>query len=147
MNIFVEFERIRKPSKHAQSTGRMLCLLVNAFREKQYKDDFQSWSSVIHFVCSNVNRFSQEVLALKNKILDQHSPQQILRCKAIYQEYFSDCKLPVFLNHVSNKILKDLAILVYNSLVYVLSKDPSFRADDSYFDHNPLHTDETPQST
>lgn len=48
----------------------MLCLIVNALREKQGKDDFNSWPRIQQFVNANVNKFTQEVLNMKLKVLE-----------------------------------------------------------------------------
>ena len=50
IRIFAELERIKKPQKYALQAGKMLCLLVNAFRDKPVKESFDSWNIIQFFV-------------------------------------------------------------------------------------------------
>lgn len=46
LSVFVEIARIKKPQKHAFQAGRMLCLLVNSFRDRPETEDFDNWAKV-----------------------------------------------------------------------------------------------------
>jgi hypothetical protein len=68
--VFVELGRIKKPQKQAYIIGRMLCMLVNACKDKPISENFYQWSAVQHFINHNINKFTQEVMCIKTKVND-----------------------------------------------------------------------------
>lgn len=69
LHMFVEIGRIKKPQKLAFITTRMICVLVNQMRDRPVNEDFLSWPSIQHFINQNVNKFTQEVMQMKHKLL------------------------------------------------------------------------------
>jgi hypothetical protein len=55
----VELSRIKKPQKFAFIAGKMLCMLVNALRDKPLRETFDQWTSILNFIASGgVNKFN-----------------------------------------------------------------------------------------
>lgn len=97
MHIFVELCRIKKPSKIALVTGRLICLLVNLMRERPYDLDFSEWAHIKAFIEHNVNRFTQEVQSIKKRVIViegeqamNFSSDQLTAFELLRQAYFPD---------------------------------------------------------
>lgn len=75
---------------------------------------------------ANINKFTQDVLAIKNKIIETHSSEFTYQCldslQKIKQEFFKSSKVSLFKGVSNNKVLKALVHLVYNSISYIMSK-------------------------
>jgi hypothetical protein len=49
----------------------MVVLLINTFRDKPFLfDDFMAWQRIQSFINASVNKFTQEVLSLKQKVVE-----------------------------------------------------------------------------
>ena len=84
----------------------MLCLLVNAFRDKPVKEAlFTDWTKIQSFVNNNVNKFTREILDLKQKILEQ-PPLHTEKFMKIRTEFFSGNNKTLFKSLATNKNLK-----------------------------------------
>eukprot|EP00347_Sterkiella_histriomuscorum_P015927 403355156 len=121
LQMFVELARIKKPQKIAFLVGRMICLLVNQMRDRQINEDFMSWVSIQSFINQSVNKFTQEVQALKQKILDLNFEVDFfveLRDQFFQDEY----QFQQLMNQASDKNQKSLIQLVHNIVVFVLYK-------------------------
>ena len=121
LSVFIELERIKKPQKHAFLAGRMLCCLVNAFRERPIKDNFFEWTRIQSYVTFNVNKFFQEVQNIKNRLMDRKSH--------FYAERFLDIKDEFFTGHtdisksmVTNRNIKIIIDFVLHVVAFVVMK-------------------------
>lgn len=121
IHIFVEFGRIKKPQKIAFIIGRMLCLLANGMREKPLKDDFTQWSSIQAFISASVNKFSQEVLNIKNRVLENSPLVKLESLIHIRDTYFPDqAQFQQLLNQSSDRVSRILLTMIWNVVAYVL---------------------------
>jgi hypothetical protein len=70
VGVFIELERIKKPSPIAVLTAKMFCMFVNAFRERPAEEEMESWPRIQAFIVSHITRYLSEILCnIKNKIL------------------------------------------------------------------------------
>jgi hypothetical protein len=46
VGVFIELERIKKPSNLAIQTAKMFCMCVNAFREKPLEGEVDTWPKI-----------------------------------------------------------------------------------------------------
>ena len=156
INTFVDIERIKKPQKHALWTGRMLCLLISILRDKPVNDDFSSWDSVQNFVTGNLNKFTNEVLALQKKLLEHPPVDKAERLLHLYNEHFASQRIQTFKNHIANKNLRAIAQFVHAVLCFTLNRDEehfnedisSINQDKSQFEFSTkgAHDEITPKS-
>lgn len=78
IQVFAEIARIKKPSKAALVTCQMLCnfviimrdlLSIGKAKEQLASQDsinqFQEWSQIQAFICTNTSKFTQDVLQIK----------------------------------------------------------------------------------
>lgn len=66
----------------------MLCMLVNIFRDKPIKEEFDTWPVIQSFISHNVNKFSQEVLQIKNKVLEKINAYPLEQFRRMKEEFF-----------------------------------------------------------
>lgn len=58
LNVLVELGKIKKPNRVTFMVAKLLCLVVEAFRDDKYNlDSFDDWSYIQHYILSNPNRF------------------------------------------------------------------------------------------
>jgi lipoate synthase len=70
IGVFVELERIKKPSILMHQTCSMFCLFVNIFRDKPLDVDFSNWNKVHQYINTSITKYITEILTnIKNKIL------------------------------------------------------------------------------
>lgn len=70
IGVFIELERIKKPSSIALQTARLTCLFLNAFRDKPQEEDLDSWPKLQQYIHSHVTKFATEILCnIKTKVL------------------------------------------------------------------------------
>jgi hypothetical protein len=43
VRVFIELERIKKPSPLIINTCRLFCMLVNTFKDRSIEEDIESW--------------------------------------------------------------------------------------------------------
>ena len=74
----------------------MICMLVNTFRDKPNQDQFDNWPKIIHFITSNINKFTHELFSLRHKIFglgtSDNKPRVISEMRKIKTEFFQDLK-------------------------------------------------------
>ncbi len=116
----------------------MLCLLVNAFRDRPMKDVFTDWAKIQLYVNGNVNRFTREVIEMKSKIIENQVQIHLDRFFKIKNEFFSGNNKNLFKNLVTNKNLKIIVAFVYNVVNYVLA--PERHADETAPSETCSHT-------
>jgi len=75
----------------------------------------------------NANRFTQEVLGLRQKIQEGHV--NLERCIRIRNEFFKGSNRTLFKNAVSPKNIKVIVGFVYNVLLFLLSKEGNGKED------------------
>lgn len=46
VGVFIELERIKKPSPVIFETTRMFCLFANSFRDKPLEEDLSNWTKI-----------------------------------------------------------------------------------------------------
>ncbi|CDW85880.1 UNKNOWN [Stylonychia lemnae] len=122
LGVFVEIGRIKKPSKQAQQTLKMFCQLVNALRDRPLSEDFSNWQNVQYLINQNVNKFTQEVLSIKSRLIDfSYSYEPFIEIK---EQYFQDEAQyqQSLIQSSSDKNCKMLTVFVYNVVHYVLHK-------------------------
>lgn len=70
IGIFVELERIKKPSSVVLSACQMFCMFANAFRDKPFLEDLGNWTKILFFINTNITKGLGDVLAnIKSKVL------------------------------------------------------------------------------
>ena len=117
MALFIELTRIKKPHRSAFQAGRMLCMLVNAFRDKPLVHQFLHWEAIISFMdSSNLSRFTREVQAIKVK-LDPfaHCLNDLIEIRNLF---FSETNQPQ-----SDRAVKAIVCFVQAVVFYVLDRE------------------------
>jgi hypothetical protein len=46
IGVFVELERIKKPSAIAYQTGKMFCMFANTFKGRPIEENIDSWPKI-----------------------------------------------------------------------------------------------------
>ncbi len=133
VGVFIELERIKKPSNLALQTTRMFCMLVNAFRDKPFSaEEIEGWPKIQQFLTNHVTRFMSDILAnIKNKVLGEMGVNRELRdtirerVLKIRHEFFKGEGLKQFKHLDTNKSLKAIIYFVFNIVAFVLDDDDS----------------------
>lgn len=64
--------------------------MVNTLREKPVNEEFNQWPVIQSFINSNVNKFTQEVLSLKSKLVENKDDINVDEVKKLKELFFDD---------------------------------------------------------
>ena len=136
LSVFVELCKVKKPLKLTFIAVRLLCLLVNSYRETAEEHSFENWVEIQHCVMGNQSKFSQEVSNLKVKATQPYNQRAFNLIKEIIEENKGMIQL------ATDKNAKILLNLVQSVIDYAESK--SQKQDDDERSLSRIERDHTP---
>jgi len=100
----------------------MLCQLVNILRDKSTSEEFNQWPTIQSFINHNVNKFTQEVLSLKTKLIEGKDEFNVNEVRKLKELFFDDPHFQTFNNQVTDKNLKLIISLVFEVIHFICGK-------------------------
>lgn len=77
VGVFIELERIKKPSPVAIQTAKMFCMCVNSFKDKPIDEEINTWPKIKQFISAHITKYMSEILCnIKNKVFTDVNQSQ-----------------------------------------------------------------------
>ncbi|CDW80693.1 UNKNOWN [Stylonychia lemnae] len=115
LQVLVELNKIKKPSKITLLSGKVLAMLLNIFQEEKYSENsLNDWVVIQKVLSSNSNKTMTDIALIKSKLNDIKDLEQPQRIKEILNEN------KVSINQITDKnckIIFNLVALVIEQIV------------------------------
>lgn len=155
IQMFLELERIKKPSAAVLAIARMSCVFFESLRQRDpimmdSVESMQSWQQIQEYVKSELmccvpelrTLIKQKIIAFSKLSEDDNPKDSELRIciEKINETFFSEAKMRVIRRFIqTSKLMKQLVHLIYSVVCLILDQE---REHNSY--DNLLNVSELP---